>query len=220
MENQIIVVKKGVKRVSLQRGICTLICYGSVDLKTIHVLFQNQLWLETKVSLDKQFAEKYGKSVLTLSEILKQTNLSRGLSVGAMINLKKKIVENLDTFIYPSRNLGQISSLVKSSFRIRSYKEQGIPTKEIPPKAFIGIGYRDKGTARNPAEDGSPSWQEVATFVSNSMRRIEELFHELEESKSLLQRREIERSIIAILGKLRTATSRRDSQDAEDAPRK
>lgn len=220
MENPIVVVKKGVKRVSLQRGICTLICYSDVDLKTIHVLFQNQLWLETKVSLDKQFAEKYGKSVLTLSEILKQTNLSRGLSVGAMINLKKKIVMNLDAFIYPSRNLDQISSLVKSSFRVRSYKEQGIPTKEIPPKAFIGIGYRDKGTARNPAEDGSPSWQEVATFVSNSMRRIEELFHELEESTNLLQRREIKRTIIAILGKLRTATSRRDSQDAEDAPRK
>jgi hypothetical protein len=27
----------------------------------------------------------------------------------------------------------------------------------------IGVGYRDHGTARNPALDGSPSWEEVAT---------------------------------------------------------
>lgn len=34
----------------------------------------------------------------------------------------------------------------------------------VGPKAKnrIGVGYRDKGTAKNSAEDGSPSWQEVS----------------------------------------------------------
>jgi hypothetical protein len=32
-----------------------------------------------------------------------------------------------------------------------------------PPRR-IGVGYRDQGTYRNKAKDGSPSWQEVASF--------------------------------------------------------
>ena len=31
-----------------------------------------------------------------------------------------------------------------------------------PPQRFIGVGYRDKGTARVDSIDGSPSWQDVA----------------------------------------------------------
>lgn len=31
------------------------------------------------------------------------------------------------------------------------------------PASFIGVGYRDKGTRRNPEKDGSQSWQEVAS---------------------------------------------------------
>jgi len=30
-------------------------------------------------------------------------------------------------------------------------------------KRFLGVGYKDKGNRKNVAEDGSPSWQEVAS---------------------------------------------------------
>jgi hypothetical protein len=36
-------------------------------------------------------------------------------------------------------------------------------TQRLPPKRFIGVGYRDTGTCRNVAEDGTPRWQEVAS---------------------------------------------------------
>lgn len=32
-----------------------------------------------------------------------------------------------------------------------------------PPRRFVGVGYRDSGHRRDPAFDGSPSWQEVAS---------------------------------------------------------
>lgn len=32
-----------------------------------------------------------------------------------------------------------------------------------PPQRYIGVGYRDKGTAKDLTIDGSPSWQEVAS---------------------------------------------------------
>jgi hypothetical protein len=42
--------------------------------------------------------------------------------------------------------------------------------RKFPPKAFIGVGYKDKGSRRNSAEDGSPSWQEIGTHFANQER--------------------------------------------------
>lgn len=47
--------------------------------------------------------------------------------------------------------------------------------KRFPPKAFIGKGYGDHGTARNSAFDGSPSWQEVAMSEHPELVQVEKL---------------------------------------------
>jgi hypothetical protein len=47
-------------------------------------------------------------------------------------------------------------------------RESLIRRGRIPPKRFIGIGYRDKGSIRNLAYDGSPPWQEVASSLNYS----------------------------------------------------
>lgn len=41
--------------------------------------------------------------------------------------------------------------------------------KRPPPKRFVGVGYRDHGTARDVATDGSPTWQEVAVVHLGSV---------------------------------------------------
>lgn len=43
-------------------------------------------------------------------------------------------------------------------------------------KRFLGVGYKDKGNRKNIAEDGSPSWQEVAsaTEYKTKWEEIEE----------------------------------------------
>jgi hypothetical protein len=46
----------------------------------------------------------------------------------------------------------------------------GIPTKQIPPKPYIRVGYKDKGTRRDPSWDGSPSWQEVAMANTEKLK--------------------------------------------------
>lgn len=63
---------------------------------------------------------------------------------------------------------------MKSYFSVHPMKSQGIPLKEIKPKGYIGKGYTDKGTARNPAKDGSPSWQEVAMSKSGEENESEQ----------------------------------------------
>lgn len=37
--------------------------------------------------------------------------------------------------------------------------------KKFPPKAFIGKGYGDHGTAKDVSLDGSPGWEEVASVL-------------------------------------------------------
>jgi hypothetical protein len=44
--------------------------------------------------------------------------------------------------------------------------------KKAPPKKWMGVGYRDTGTARDPATDASPTWQEVAANRSRSYDRL------------------------------------------------
>lgn len=180
MENSVVVVKANVKRITLQRIIISKIAFlGETDLEEIHVLFQNQLWLEQKCSTDREFAQKFGQSLEDISLILKQTNLSRGLTVGAVGSLGQKL-KNLESFLIPRRNITTMVPLIRKSFYTKPYKETGIPTKQLPPKKVIGKGYRDHGTAQNVAVDGSPKWQEVATRTSFLERKIDELRENLQ----------------------------------------
>lgn len=46
-----------------------------------------------------------------------------------------------------------------------------LPTQNVKPKRFMGVGYRDKGHRRNKAVDGTPAWQEVASHFSELENR-------------------------------------------------
>lgn len=35
--------------------------------------------------------------------------------------------------------------------------------KRLPPVRYVGVGYRDKGSRRNPSVDARPAWQDVAS---------------------------------------------------------
>jgi hypothetical protein len=160
----------------------------------------------------------------SLSTILKNTNLSRGLTKGAAKSLKRKLREALIDNLYKERNIKQISEKVMDSFTTKSWRPPGIETKLLPPKRYIGIGYRDKGSARDPAQDGTPSWQEIASYISNLERQIEEKLDELERSVGQEQPGEYIRLVIGIkqdiarlLGKLQMARANPEtsSRDAE-----
>jgi len=48
--------------------------------------------------------------------------------------------------------------------------DSDLPLRSLTEQRRIGVGYRDKGSRRNPALDGSPDWREVV--LSNSECRI------------------------------------------------
>jgi hypothetical protein len=195
-----------------------------VDEVLIHVLFQNQLWLQQKCETDSVFKDRYGEFVLTLNTILKNTNLSRGLTAGAAKNLKRKLREALVDNLYSERNIKQISEKVMDSFTTKSWRPPGVETKLLPPKRYIGIGYRDKGSARDPARDGSPSWQVIASYISNLERQIQEKLDELERisdqeppGEHIRIAIEIRKEVTGLVGKLQMARANPESspRDAE-----
>lgn len=155
---------KNCKRISLSRFLISKIVYEA-ELVSDHdlvALFDNQIWLEDKCLKDYDFYKKFGTSLEEVSYLLKNINLSKGLSPKALLKLSIKLRE-LKSYLVPLRNYPAFKARFGGSFSIIPAKQPGVDKKRIPPKKVIGLGYRDKGTMRNPAKDGSPPWQEVAS---------------------------------------------------------
>lgn len=135
-----------------------------VSYKHLVVLFDNMLWFQDKAAKDPDFKQKFGITLKVLAYILKNMNLSTGnITKSQMAKLSKKFQENLKHFSLDKRNFRQPLKQQWNLVEVRSTKPLGISTKKLPPERYIGIGYRDKGTAKQPWIDGSPSWQEVAS---------------------------------------------------------
>lgn len=155
------------KRVSLQRSLVSLIVHypEKCTPTTLLVLTDNLLWLQDKAKRDKQFRDKFGVTLEVLTFIIR-TKLGQRFDSFSKTRIKylsNCLRDNVGSFIFPKRNTLNQYNLVKGLFNVRAASPSGIPNSQIPPQPYIGKGYRDKGTAKNPAEDGSPSWQEVAS---------------------------------------------------------
>lgn len=163
MEPRVVKYSKNLKRISLQRYLVSKFCYEGNKLRERDLLciYDNQLWLERKSETDFDFKKKFGNSLEELSEILKEANFSQGLSRKALKRLSQKFGEKLSGFVVPNRNYLSFRTRFDGSYHLLTLTSS--ETKNIPPKRFIGIGYRDKGNARDLALDGSPSWQEIAS---------------------------------------------------------
>jgi len=171
-----VVIGKSVKRISLQRFIVSKIVYETekISSRDVFTLYQNQIWLQDKVYREKEFKSKFGKSLEDLAIILKNLNFSHNFSQDKLKNLKSRIKTELDDFLIPSRNYQSFKTRFEGVYHIIFSKPQGIPTKNLPPVRYIGVGYKDKGSASKPEFDGSPNWKEIASSAENILRLIEE----------------------------------------------
>lgn len=157
---------KRLKRVTLQRLLVGKIIHfpKEVTLRDLLVLVDNMIWLQEKCVKDPDFQKKFGVTLKVLSYIIKNKlgSQSTGFSQTRILYLSNNLRTNLSDFGLEKRNIPQQWKLLNGLFEVRSPQPLGIPTKQLQPERYIGVGYRDKGTAKNSAEDGSPSWQEIA----------------------------------------------------------
>lgn len=162
---QMVRISPKAKRIYLQRFLLSKFVYfrKELELRDLCTLFENQLWLESKCHFDPEFSQKFGKDLESLSIIMKEFNFKTGTTDRAIDKFAKRIQENLSHLILPKRNYLGARKQCNGLFQLKDSKPIGVAKKSVPPPARIGIGYRDKGSARDLAKDGSPSWQEVAT---------------------------------------------------------
>lgn len=156
--------KKGLRRITLQRYLASRLAHEpeAVTFAEILVLYDNLIWLLEKAIIDPDFRRVFSEDLESLADLLRKTVISESTFKSSLQGLSLGIRTRCSGFLLPKRNLAGVARHVSGHFHVLPYRGDGIPTKELRPKAYIGVGYKDKGSRRDPAYDGSPSWQEVA----------------------------------------------------------
>lgn len=170
-----------IRRITLQRYLSSQIAYNcdEASFQDILILYDNMLWCQEKAEKDPKFEEKFGDSLEELSKILKKFRFSQVNFVQTIRKLSSEI-KKLENFLIPKRNLKGVKIHFLGKIHVLPSKRPGIDNKYLPQTTFIGKGYRDKGTLRDLARDGSPRWQELASALP--LKTLEEILNENDKS--------------------------------------
>jgi len=162
----------GTKQITLYRNLLAAVVYeqGGVSIEEMLVLYDLTQKMAEKLSRDRAFEEKYGSWLITSFSFI-QSLSPREFPYSYPGDVDRAAA--LLTPFLPSRQAyhGWRKNPVRvTPARVR-LRNPLAPPKKLPAKRYVGVGYRDKGNRRDPAVDGSPAWQEVAT--SSKMRAEE-----------------------------------------------
>lgn len=117
---------------------------------------------------NKGFFDKHGLEFLKLrrlAELTLKPTLERHEEAQEQLLLQARVLMNPRV----------LRSLPKNYHRKFLSRENRRLKRPHPEQRRIGVGYRDKGSTSDPAQDGSPQWREVAvsTDVRNGVIRSE-----------------------------------------------
>lgn len=152
--------RQGLKKITLFRNLLAKLVFEKVGIDEIIVIFDlfDQLIVESETKED--FDRKYGAWLITCYALLNQIN-PQVYPFSMTSGQRAEWAENLKPLLPSHRALSSWAGnpINHDPFRVII----DLQLKVRKPSSFkIGKGYTDKGTARNPATDGTPRWQEVA----------------------------------------------------------
>jgi len=152
------------RRITLARFLCGLVTFFPEEVERVHILlmYDNFLHIQDLAEKDENFKRKFGEDLESLAKILKSFRLQKSTTGLEVKKLGAQMKKDLVHFILPERNVKQVATRIGEMFTFKPTFPSGVPNSQLKPKAYIGKGYTDQGTARNAARDNSPSWQEVA----------------------------------------------------------
>jgi hypothetical protein len=168
-----VIVKRGTNRFKLFRFLLSRIRYSKDGFHLDDYLVFWQLYFQMIDEKDPKFQKRL--------EILQDENLVKILEHLRDVrvfpyNPRDITVQILDylPLIYHSRSFyGMENSGWSKHYRL-SFNSRLVRRKP-PPVPYIGVGYKDKGSRRDVALDGSPKWQIVASISAFKEREAEEL---------------------------------------------
>jgi hypothetical protein len=150
------------------------LAYGIEGISLEEYLTLFHLYYDLTEITETNFLAKHSKFLEKSFELLKLlqevTSFPVILKQGQDQALVKLLGQNLPTKREYFGLAGQRD--LRKSFKL--VLNDTIVPRKLPPKRFLGVGYKDKGTCRKLAEDGSPGWQSIATYFQN-LEREEEL---------------------------------------------
>jgi len=169
------IIKKGTNRMVLLRFLLAKLVYSVEGLSLEEYLCLYHLYYDITEIRDPIFWTKYKEKLERVGLLLEKLG---GVTVFPVIFRAPTVEKVRATFqdIIPSaREYYGLSGQrdLRQSFRL--VLNDSLVPKRCPPVRFIGVGYKDKGTRRDTAIDGSPGWKEIGTYFSNQEREAEEL---------------------------------------------
>lgn len=152
--------------VTLVRYFLSKIVYTDevVTLEETCILFLSFEKMVQKMSQHEAYRAKYGSEVFTFRAVL--TSLEDVVRANPQDRLKRmrEVYGFYRGKLFSRRYYFSVRGQLTRELRLRVLTR--FP-KKFKPKAFVGKGYGDHGTAKEMAYDGSPSWQEVAMADTN-----------------------------------------------------
>lgn len=174
-------IKAGIKKKDLFRFLLAKMLYEreeGLHIDEFLVLWELYLQLQGLLSKDPSFKEKYERffrdSFLFFQELGNQKEFPIRVEDDENLQYLERIRDVLEPML-PTRAAyfglkGQKN--LRSGFSL--VFEDEILQRKIPEGRRIGVGYRDKGSRRDPAFDGSPDWRDVAmSFLEQRIQRVE-----------------------------------------------
>jgi hypothetical protein len=170
-----VLIRRGVNRYKLFRFFVSKVIHDEEGLHLDEFILLFELFFEFDRMEDPNF-----KGNLTnlrnycFLQFLKELQKNKIFPYQPQEETRKKWKDFTPSVAYSERAYFRIKGQNRNrDFRL-VMKDTLLP-RRIPAKPYIGIGYKDKGSRRDSAVDGSPKWQEVATYNSNRESELETL---------------------------------------------
>jgi hypothetical protein len=166
-------IRKGTKRFTLYRFLLAKLLHDEEGLHIDEYIVLNELHFHFLESSEESFIQAHENHLKNSGKILSQIRDQRSFPIRMKcFNLPDNVLRECG--IPTAREYFGLRGQrdLKRSFVL--ILEDSLMPQKLSPARYIGVGYKDKGTCRQPARDGSPSWQEVATVISNNEREAED----------------------------------------------
>jgi hypothetical protein len=168
-----VIFKTGTKRITIFRFLLAKLCYDplGISVEDLLTIYELQVYLEMKSDKDPKFNEKYGLWLITTEHVIQKLGTFRNFPIRIQEGHRKLLIDVLKPLLPgASAYFGlRKQPRIWNSFRVQLRN----PLKPLPrkvPKPYVGVGYKDKGSRKDLAKDGSPHWKEVAS--SNSYHEV------------------------------------------------
>lgn len=169
------IIKQGTKRFTLLRFLLAKMLYGEGGLSVEDYLCLYHLYFDLSEITESHFLLKNKVHLEKVNSVLSKLSDNRIFPLILSLESKEAVEQFLGRSLPNQREFFGLLGQRELSRSYRLVLNDSLVPHKLPPKAYIGVGYKDKGTRRNVSENGTPGWQEIGSHISNREREAEEL---------------------------------------------